>query len=446
MRVESSRAVIGARRVRFELEVIPQQFHEDSRDWSELAATRVLTEPLFFELPRRRLKSRIFERCTRLSDDEWELEISEEALSPEGSGITSMTIAQQILRARKAREAGLLASLMFRWLKPMGRSRIRLGTRVPLADISHILANPALAPHASRTRSRAVLLHQSKQRLVVQSRANRQVIEFSPLVSRGRSRFLNGDVDVTGPMSLSPGEPASSTMAVSCFTKLDFYYGLVCPPTLARTELQAIHRGLDRHRSCEPSRGLVTPLDRIVSLWSEAAAAHEDRGRVIQTVRNGAQRRRPLAYTAFPGNREVALGVAESLTEMGYPTKPVARSYGRFLRTGAAESGDSFRLVVIPTLWPHPTGALAPFYFGEGASPSFREHFAGAAAAKSLREASQHARRAENELVERGTRVVPVGRPVGCVRSRIGPLWCPPSGWMPLSEILDSTPSWDGRS
>lgn len=425
-----------------QVESLPVRFHEHARDWSELAATRLLAEPLFVEVPGRGLRSRLVEDCRRVDPLSWRLTLGIDARWNTGDRMIVSEICRQIVRARLAGAAPLTAAMMIKSMTVVSRYTVQFDTRIPIAHLDRILANPGLAPRhpvPEVTTGPYLLEHSFSNRIELKSVRDTRPINLLlfPRID-DVDPFGSEQVHVSGPMSTCPADwLAVSRSTMSTLRPLDIVYVLILPKWLPPNSRYLLQLGLDRRRVCEQSNGSVIPCGRMSDLWSGKKTEGSKiplKTKCARWASNGID----LFYTNFPANREIAIGVAQELLEkfqIGVTISP--RDYEEFISGSREEYANAFRLALITSPWPHPVGMLAPFFFGAESPPLFRKIFSDAATAEDLESAAVLAAQAEDILVNCGSRVVTIGRTVGCLRSRVGEFWCPPSGWIDYSQLTD---------
>lgn len=427
--------------LRAEVEVLPGRFHEDARDWSELAATRLVAEPLFVESPNRQLVSKLVSDCQRVGGLTWRLTLRDEARWNNGERVTAHQVCQQLARARAARAAALPAALMFKSVAAVSADVMHVETRAPVAHLDRVLACPGLAPRHPApgvTAGPYTVAGRSGNRIRFRPTGVGRSLDLVRAAPGGCvDLFTRGEVEISGPMSTCPEHwPAVTASPTSRLVPLDILYVLVLPEWLPPRGRAELHRRLDRRRLCGASNGSVVPCERMADLWKPGTVEPPAEGRSVDLAAPAGADPILLLHTDFPGNQELAAAVADELrASCRLNVSVTTRDYDEFIAGTDDAYRSAFRLVLVASPWPHPASMLAAFFFGADSNEEFRGVFKDSVAAEDLEAAWGFAHRAEDILARSGSRFVPLGRVIGCMRSRVGRPWCPPSGWVDYSRL-----------
>lgn len=425
------------RQIKVGIEHLPREIFECSADWSGLAITRLLAEPLFVEVPDRGLQSRLISKCNRLDAHTWRLVIDRHAAWDNGLNLTSREICNQIGRARKTLKTPACGAGLLGCISLVSDNVLDLKTRLPIAHVDRVLANPGLAPREDGRSTGPYLVGRRTERsLILQSAHSNDRIDLS--VARPSERvdlFDAKQVDIDGPMSIPPSRWRKASTSIEARRyPLDIVYALVLPQTISVELGREIQSNLDRAGICRNSNGSVMPRKQRSEVWFPIEESDLNLS-VGELDRQSIQRpTNDLLYSDFPGNREIAESTARHLRDnWGIALRPLPTKYDTLHLPVA--SACSFRIVLIASPWPHPAAMLAPYFYSNDVSQSFKELFSKAMAAEDLNEAAVRACEAESQLLADDFKLVVLGQVVGCIRSRIGTLWCPPSAWLDYSVL-----------
>lgn len=429
--------------LRVQVDSLPRHFHEFARDWSDISATRLLSEPLFIEAPHRTITTTVVDSCAQLDSDTWRLSLQPDASRPNLSDLSARNIAQQICRARSAKAGGQLSSLMIKSLVVESPSSLRVTTRLPVAHLNRILANPTLAPRPEidgATFGRYVLESRNPNSIVFRAVDETHFLEMLANANIPDSNeSLDSHIDVSGPMSIRPKYwPVASQKPFTTTTLLDIFYTLILPENIPAQIAAQVHSDLDRSKVCAAARGMVIPAERFTSNWflNQGSYSRLHSSFESRPLSDVSRPSAVLQFTRFPGNQEIAASLSLNLSSrLDIQTHPVEVEYEPSITP--LRSDNIFRLVLYASPWPHPAALLMPFYFDPSSSHEFRAATQSALREPSLTKAKSLAQKAEDILVGKGVRFVPIGRVNGCVRSRLGHLWCPPSGWIDYYQIAN---------
>jgi hypothetical protein len=248
----------------------------------------------------------------------------------------------------------------------------------------------------------------------------------------GIDPFESGGVDVLGPMSTCARDwKVVSQLNTSNLFPLDIAFVLLLPTSLSPRLKAQIHSSLDRHQICMYSKGAIKPAKYMTEVWSprkvnddSAVMFHSEKNHIVSSSKQ-------LHYADFPINEEIARGITHVLSkDFGIELSSVGQDYQEFLLASLKGPTNSFRLALIASPWPHPASTLAPYFFGSNPPTSFRNAFLNAMAEEDLIKAAELALRAEELLTVSESGMITIGQVTGCLRSHIGEIWCPPSGWI----------------
>lgn len=106
----------------------------------------------------------------------------------------------------------------------------------------------------------------------------------------------------------------------------------------------------------------------------------------------------------------------------------VEKEYQDFINNHNLDSNE-FKLMLISSSWPHPLSLLSPFFLEGSYGDKFSGLFKKSLNENNLSLAYKYAQLAEIELENYDTDIIPLGQINGCMRSHVGPFYCPPSGW-----------------
>ena len=431
------------RPIRAAIERLPGRTHEQSRDWSDLAFTRLLVEPLFKEFPERGIKSSLVESCSQLDETRWRITLGGSAHWSNGDRIIARQICEQIRAAHTASAAPACCTAMLRSASSVSPDVVDIETRIPIAHLDRMLANPGLGLRSEdsnvATGSYRLLRQDSESLTLAHLRKGRELQLVYSNLPVGEDPFDSGTVDVSGPMATPPHRwrEVSTSPSAKCFP-MDIVYILVLPLASSLVWRRHVHLALNRDRICEMQKGSATPCERTSDLWLPEA----ERNPGVRSSRTPEFRpdgtKLELLYADFPGNVEMARAVANQFLEMfGLIVSVSSVTYDE-LHSDSPRLAKACRIALMASPWPHPAAMLAPFVYAPDTSTAFRMAFADAIAEDDLAIAAAKAAHAEDELVECGSRYVVLGRVMGCIRSRIGHSWYPPSAWIDYSWLEDS--------
>lgn len=407
--------------------------HHAARDWGDLAATCFLAAPLIVELSGRRLGPGLIASSHRINRNTWKFVLGEFARWTTGEPVTALEVCQQIHRARTAGNVAALPAAMIERLTVRSATTFEARTRVPLAFAPALMANPGLSPaHTDpmRTTGCHVVRRSAPNYMTLESTCDGvpNLTLIKARSARGSDWFARGRVDVSGPMLHWPGATTSRVPRRVGGVDLDIAYALSFPEKCPISQISLVDRHLDRVSICRTTHGLARACSHFSDVW---LSERSDQGREESpTSSKLARDPRPniLLYSAYPGNREMAIGVAAQLREFGIRLRIHQVSYQRLLNPRRGDRA-CYRLFLASSPWPHPSSFLAPF-ISSNRDPALLRSFRRMSANEDFRAAANQARAIELSLWKRSDlRTIVVGQVRGLMRSRSGHMWCPPSGW-----------------
>src|SRR5665213_517362 len=396
-----------------EMERLPTCYFEHSRDWSDLAISRVLAQPLFFELPERCLSSSFVRNLRRVDDLTWHLDLTAPVANSAEGHSPAAAVCSQIQEARKCGAAPALAASIFKSLRLLSDERLEVETRFPLAHPDRVLANPALTPHKLAGVHRYSVVSRTSAKILLQPTTAGRSIE---LMEAGQESLDAGlDHCIRGPMALGPGAFNSQARVGDHRFDLDICYALLCPPSLPEGLVPLIETHLDRKTIVQTLDGICIPCARLTDTWTPSVGA--PRVATPKGYRQVPHLSGTLRYSAFPGNAELAASLSAALNEQfGLELCQQAVSNELLIASSTElRDGNEFRLVLVASPWPHPLGFLAAYYFSRNSSDGFKAAFRAAAREENMDDASALTSSAEEILVKDGRSLIVIGRAQGRV-------------------------------
>lgn len=422
------------------VEVLPTRFLHLARDLSELAASRLLAEPCFIEAPGRKLATRAIHGCRRLDRNAWEVELSDRFCWDSGERVTATDLARQIQRARDSRAAATVPTLLLRELEVISEFRLAVRTRVPIAHLDRILANPGLSPSepdGGRRTGNYSIAARTRNSLTFNSNANDASLVLLRQSARRMAAGQIEPVDFTGPMDLSPAQWGAGVQRPGAYvTPLDVLYLLILPRSFPPETCREIDQFLDRARIVRSGQSAVLEARSLVAAWHGQGLGEAPLQRRPHFCNH--QPELELFYADFPTNCEIASATAEALAELGLAVRVVKTPYSTLRDHRKLWGPQQARLVLAASPWPHPASMLSSFYFAASAGRRFRQKLEASLSAADLDVAAAHAVSAERELRFAGLNIIALGQAMGCFWSRSGSRWIPPSGWLSYAPTADT--------
>lgn len=432
------------------LDRLPTRVHEFARDWTDMALTRNLAEPIYFETPDRGLNSRIVASCTRTGQLTWELELSHALKWSDGSLITASDICSQIQRVRTAREGASLLAGLFTALRARSGSVVVASTRFPIADIRRILCNPAFGlsdPTGEKYSGNFRIETFGPSHINLGGPDDVQICirqEIEQRTELNSEQNLVEDplnaFDLLGPMALQPDQwPLTDITSAAHTFDMDMWYFLLAPPGFKVSDLIRIDGLIDRNEICQGAGGIVIPALSVTENWQklsinrrlEMGLENRDKNIDLGTV--------AVEYSQFPCNREIANALAKDLGKVsGADWRTHCVDYGQSIYSRRRQA--ELNLTISPgyALFPHPVAPLLPYLFSKSVDEDARVQLLAALAAEDLGAAIRETSIAEAMLRELTTMPIVLGRIKGCYITPSPLTFLPESGWLDFHAVMHS--------
>lgn len=428
-----------------EVETQPRQLLHEARDWGELLITRQLAEPLFFEIPKRGIATRVFEVVKRTDSHTWRLGVDDSIAWSDGRQVLARDICEQVKRVRASGSAAAVALTLIETVRIVEDRTVELKTRLPVGDIRRLFTSPALglSHEAGASCGAFILQRRLPDRLILRHTVsgNRLALMTLPDHRGLRAAAKAGALAVT---SLVTGSSVARQRLGYRLSEadLDIVVGLKFPATMPGELVERFMAAMDRTRLVPSNLGVLRPLTRLSELWRRTSAAESpsaaDNPSAWQCGRSWV-----LTYNDFYPNRQIADSLAVQVHDaLGIALRLVVVPYWHSYSDAGPLPQHTLRLVLVTPAWVHPAALLTPVALARrrrGEAPDdFDVHFPRALAAEQMPDAARHAAHAERQLRPGELPLLPLARLRAQVAHRAPAVWIPPSGWIDFSAFLNS--------
>jgi hypothetical protein len=408
---------------------------EYSVDWTDLAYTRLLAEPLFFEDRNGVIKSNIVQSVKRKGQLTWSLQLEPDARWSDGKTINAREIADQFRRVNNGIGPGLTTTSLIKSLEVSSPGTLNIVTRFPIMHITRILTNPAITPRRPNDHlgvGRFIEVERSSRNKGLIVRSSDGSCEINVL---GEDQ-VRGSLSQQGiaPFAAAPltefSLKASARGQLQKPSILGTYFCLFCPLDISEDYLQLLRVATNSVADILPN--LIKPRAGFV----DSSKSYPDRLYLRKTGAGRATREpTEIVYSGQFPNELVVKAIAKTLSRHGLVARIRKSLYSEIL-SWRARSANNICLKILSTPWAHPAGILAPFYLASAPESEFRGVFESALGEESLDTVCVRCAQANVLLRREFPEIIPFGQVKSGMWANDIAVECPSTGWIDYLPLL----------